>query len=153
MVNEFLNNELLNIVIKQFKLDIDGEHGINHWLKVYQNCLMLAEHYEVSSEVFELFSLLHDSKREDEYTDINHGKRAALFVNDLIKEEKIIISKLDKKRLIFACSNHTKINKNAKIYQDIIVQICIDADRLDIGRVGIEPDKKYFQTQFAKNCI
>jgi uncharacterized protein len=145
--------KLLNIIIKQFKLDLNGDHGIHHWERVYENTQLLAQHYNITSKVFELFAMLHDSKRENEFEDINHGKRAALFVKELVDSEIINLSKEDKNRLIFACSNHTKPNKRAKLYNDIVVQICFDADKLDIGRVGIIPEEQYFQTTFAKELI
>lgn len=147
------NKLLLNKVISEFKLNIDGAHGLKHWKQVYKNALLLSQHYNIESEVFELFSLLHDSKREDEYDDIKHGKRAALFIKELLKDKTIILTKEDQKRLLFACSNHTKTNKKAKLYKDIIVQICLDADRLDIDRVGIEPEEKYFATEYAKYIV
>ena len=57
----FSNLKLLNIVSKEFKLDIDGLHGIKHWESVYKNTKLLASYYNVNSDVFELFALLHDS--------------------------------------------------------------------------------------------
>lgn len=150
---KFLNKELLNLVKSQFKLDIKGLHGVEHWERVYENTQTLAKHYDIKSDVFELFALLHDSKREDEYTDIKHGKRAAIYVKELITNNTIKIATEDKKRLLFACSNHTKSNKKAKLYEDLVVQICLDADRLDIGRVGLEPEEKYFNTDYAKKIV
>jgi len=35
--------------------------------------------------VFELFALFHDSKREDDYQDINYGLRASVFTKELLK--------------------------------------------------------------------
>lgn len=149
----FKNHTLLNEVISSFHLDLNGDHGILHWERVYINCLKLSKYYQVNSEVFELFSLLHDSKRKTEYEDIEHGKRSGLFIKELINNRIIQLSNEDKKRLIFACSNHTKPNKNAKLYLDPVVQICFDADRLDIGRVGIIPEEKYFLTKYAKRLV
>lgn len=149
----FKNQSLLNIVISQFQLDINDDHGIKHWERVYHNTQLLSNYYNIKSDVFELFSLLHDSKREDEYEDLKHGKRAALFVKELVNSEIINISKEDKNRLVFACSNHTVTNTKAKLFNDLIVQICFDADRLDIGRVGIIPEEKYFCTDFAKELV
>lgn len=149
----FKNKQLLNIVKEQFQLNIDGEHGVEHWNRVYQNTLLLADYYNIQSDVFELFALLHDSKRLDELEDLEHGKRAAIFVKELIKEKLIHLTKEDENRLIFACSNHTVTNTKAKLFNDMIVQICFDADRLDIGRVGIIPEEKYFYTNYAKSLI
>lgn len=148
------NKRLKEKVIREFKLDIDGDHGFTHWERVYQNTLMLAKHYSISSDVFELFALLHDCKRQNEFEDPAHGKRAASYIKDLMNEGLIThLSNEDKKRLVFACSNHTNTNKRVKLYSDLVVQICFDADRLDIGRVGIVPEEHYFQTNYAKELI
>ncbi len=144
---------ILEIIKRDFKIDFYGDHGIYHWQRVYANTQKLARHYGIESDVFELFALLHDSKREDEYKDIEHGKRAGEFVKSLIKKELIKLSKADKERLIYACENHTVSDKSNPLYGDLIVQICFDSDRLDIGRVGITPERKYFLTDFAKEYI
>ena len=46
-----------------------------------------------------------------------------------------------------ACARHTDGLTEA----DITVQTCWDADRLDLGRVGIEPQRKYLCTDAAKD--
>ena len=38
-----------------------------------------------------------------------------------------------------------------KAYDEVTIQVCHDADRLDIGRVGIRPDPQYFYTAPAKD--
>ena len=37
------------------------------------------------------------------------------------------------------------------LVNDLVVQICFDSDRLDIGRVGIIPEAKYMATDYAKS--
>jgi len=39
------------------------------------------------------------------------------------------------------------------IFNDLIVQICFDSDRLDTGRVGYIVDPKYLSTEYAKNLV
>lgn len=51
------------------------------------------------------------------------------------------------------CANHTKANKMDPLYQDIVVQICLDADKLDIGRVGVIPEKSHFLTSYAQTLV
>lgn len=153
ITHNFTRLDIFQTVTKEFQLELNGDHGISHWQRVYNNCLELGRFYNINSNVFELFALLHDSKREDEFEDKNHGKRAALFVKELVDKSVINLSKEDKNRLIFACSNHTKSNKRAKLYHDMVVQICFDADRLDIGRVGTVPEQSYFCTQYAKDIV
>jgi uncharacterized protein len=149
----FKNHELLEDIMSQFLIDINGDHGLQHWERVFQNTQLLSNYYGIESDVFELFAMLHDSKRENEFSDIGHGSRAAIFAKELISTKKINISKEDQRRLLYACSNHTISNQNAKLYSDLVVQICFDADRLDIGRVGITPQEDYFQTEYAKKLV
>lgn len=134
----------------QFKIDFYGDHGIYHWYSVYKNTQKLSKFYEIESKVFKLFSLLHDSKRLNEDYDLEHGKLAAIYVKELYKEKKIDLREEDLNRLIFACENHTKLNKKNTFSNDLIVQICLDSDKLDLGRVGIEPSSKYMLTSYAK---
>jgi uncharacterized protein len=142
--------EVLEIVKREFRLDIFGDHGVYHWFNVYKNTQILARHYGVNSDVFELFSYLHDSKRISEFYDKDHGKRGAEFAKELISQGVIKLDKKDKKRLIFACENHTKANPKNSPINDLIIKICIDSDRLDLLRVGIIPKKEYLFTDYAK---
>ena len=144
-------SDIVDKVAKDFKIDFYGDHGIKHWERVYENTQILASHYKVKTEVFELFALLHDSKRENEYEDIYHGLRASIFVKELLDDRLIKLDRKDEDRLIFACANHTKKDKTNPLCNDIIVQICFDSDKLDLGRVGIIPDASRMNTDFAKN--
>ena len=145
--------DLIELIQKEFKIDYYGDHGIEHWIRVYQNTQKLAKHYEIESEVFELFALLHDSKRHDEYEDRYHGVRAAGFTQKLLRNGMISLDHEDSERLLYACANHTKSDKTDPLYNDLIVQICFDSDRLDIGRVGHDVDPKYLATEYAKKLI
>ncbi len=150
-MKQFEYKNLIEQIKKDFKIDYYGDHGIYHWERVYENSQILSSYYKIESEVFELFALLHDSKREDEYSDIYHGKRASIFVQELLDD-----GTEDAKRLIYACVNHTSSSSRDRenpLVNDIVVQICFDSDRLDIGRVGYVLDKKYFATNFAKSLI
>ncbi len=149
----FKYTELISQIKKEFKIDYYGLHGISHWRRVYENTQILSTHYQIESEVFELFALLHDSKREDEFEDKHHGKRASLFVQQLLEDNVISLSDEDAERLIYACANHTHSNKKHLLFNDRIVQICFDSDRLDIDRVGFEVDVKYLATEYAVNLV
>ena len=109
--------------------------------------------YNIESDIFELFANLHDSQRFDEYADLGHEQRAKKFTKSLIEKGIIKLDKDDQERLLYACENHTKPNKNHKPYNDLIVQIYLDSDKMDIGRVGVTPDEKYFLTDYTKELI
>ena len=152
-IKQFKYENLIKQIKNEFKIDYYGDHGINHWRRVYRNTQLLSSHYKIESEVFELFSLLHDSKREDEFEDKHHGKRASIFVQKLLDENAISLRDKDADRLIYACANHTYSDKGDPLFSDRVVQICFDSDRLDIGRVGFEVDAKYLATDFAKDLV
>ena len=149
-LNQFSNPKLIYKIYQQYALDFfNGDHGIEHWNRVHLNALELADYYNISSSVFELFALFHDSKRENDYYDKGHGQRGGEFALSL-DLSTFEIDKEDLQRLCFACANHTKPDLSDPLADDLIVQICWDSDRLDIGRVGIVPNKRYLSTGYAK---
>jgi hypothetical protein len=101
---------------------------------------------DINSNIIEYFSILHDSKRQNEAKDINHGKRSAEFINS-IREKYINLSDEDYSILIEACIYHN----TTKFHSDSIIQICWDADRLDILRAGIYPSPSFMNTKTAKS--
>ncbi len=145
-----MNTKLLKIIKSQFALDIDSIHGLSHWEKVKKIGNYLAKHTGADKEVIKLFAYLHDSKRVNEDNDPSHGLRAALFAQELHKNGLLGISREQLGQLCFACENHT--NSNIKS-DDITIQTCWDADRLDLWRVGIIPDKRFLNTDIAKQFV
>ena len=75
------------------------------------------------------------------------------FAKFLIKKGIINLTIHDQERLLYACENHTKPNRSHKLFKDLIVQICLDSDKMDINRVGIIPEEKHFLTGYAKKII
>ena len=51
--------------------------------------------------------------------------------------------------LTLACEGHS----DGLLDADICVQSCWDSDRLDLGRVGIEPNPHYLCTEAAKLAV
>ena len=107
----------------------------------------LAKQTKADIEVVNLFAYLHDAKRENEDDDLEHAKRAGIFVKELYNKKLFCVSKGQLDKLSFACEHHS--NSNVKS-DDITVQTCWDADRLDLYRIGIIPDKLFLNTDFAK---
>ena len=138
--------ELTKELRRQFALDWKGIHGASHWARVRANGLRLADASQARTDVIELFSFLHDSKRANDNYDPEHGERAAYYAESL----RGILFELDDSGLdllMTACEGHS----NGLMKADITVQICWDADRLDLGRVGIRPDPDRLCTSAAKN--
>lgn len=139
--------DFLNLIIDQFKLDIESEHGIGHWKKVEKIGNYLAKYTKAGLEIINLFSYFHDSKRENKGRDPEHGLRASLFIKELHDKGVLSLSEKQLNQLTFACQYHS----NSKIKSnDITIQTCWDADRLDLWRVGAIPDPSLLNTAIAK---
>jgi len=81
---------------------------------------------------------LHDSRRLDEGNDIGHGNRASQYIRSLNGSYfDLKVAQLD--ALCEAVVDHS----GGTLHDDPTIQTCWDADRLDLGRVGIRPHPKY----------
>ena len=137
----------INLIRPVFILDINqSEHGIAHWARVWRNARELCSAEGVDPLVPCLFSFLHDSCRYEEGNDIEHGPRAAEFIAGLYEKRELDIKASDLVLLCKAVEFHSCGYTDA----EPIVQVCWDADRLDLGRVGVHPNPNYLCTQHAK---
>jgi uncharacterized protein len=141
-----ISQDLLEVIRGGFALNLAGIHGEVHWSRVCDNGLALAAQTGADSEVVRLFAYLHDSKRQSDGWDLEHGQRAADFVKCLADSLlELSGAKLD--LLVYACAHHSDGLTEA----DVTVQTCWDADRLDLGRISIQPDPQYLCTPAAKD--
>jgi uncharacterized protein len=140
-----VSEELSELVRAQFALPWDGVHGAAHWARVRENGLRLAGRTGANPEVVELFALLHDCRRRTDRQDPGHGRRAAQFATTL-RASWIALPDDEFELLLFACEHHTE----GWIEAHVTVQTCWDADRLDLGRVGIEPQPSRLCTAAAR---
>jgi len=142
-------------------------HGWKHWLSVYRNAVVLAETgslhtfpVDLSDEgvspdldltaVIILFAMFHDCRRHDEGYDVTHGIYGAealwSLVGDVLPEATDEIG-----AAMFACAAHTVVDRpkfdpawSATIHErKLAAGICLDADRMDLIRLGIMPDPSY----------
>jgi uncharacterized protein len=121
-------------------------HGEVHWRTVGANGLWLAEPLDEADRfVIFLFALLHDSMRENDGHDPQHGPRAAGFAIELHTEDLLGTTPAQLETLRFACFEHT----NGFVTTDPTVGACWDADRLDLPRVWIDPDPALLSTARA----
>jgi uncharacterized protein len=136
---------LLRFLRQRFAIDWNGAHGGAHWARVKRNGLFLAQTTGASIAVIELFAFFHDSCRINEYEDDDHGKRGAELA---VKLRGNLFEATDAKMalLVEACTGHS----DGHIEADVTVQTCWDADRLDLGRVGIRPNPKKLCTAAAE---
>ncbi len=134
-------------VKEQFKLGLDSIHGLGHWNRVNQIGFYLAKITNADLRVVSLFSILHDSQRENEDYDPDHGTRAATYTAQLFDAGLLPLNQKQLNQLIHACNYHS--NPKAQS-DDLTVKTCWDADRLDLCRVGEVPNPKFLYTQPAK---
>lgn len=140
-----ISKELIAKIKSEFILDLNGIHGIRHWVRVRANGLKLVHFTGANAKVVELFAFLPDSRRQNENRDRNHGLRAAEFVQQ-INESLLFLDDRELELLTFACTHHSE----GLLDGDITIQTCWDADRLDLGRIGIRPNPQYLCTEAAR---
>lgn len=141
-----LTQPYLDFLARTFRLSHNGDHGLEHWLRVLINGRLLAAENGADLKVVEHFALLHDVMRESENMDLHHGPRAAEFVKT-IAGTWIKLEEHQLHQLIEACMYHSV----GRINQNITVQTCWDADRLDLGRVGIKPRVAFLGSELARD--
>ena len=137
--------------VKKFALNgwnLGETHGLSHWERVERNGIILsmengAIRENVNIKVVRYFAYLHDKCRLNDWTDLEHGVRTAdmlptirdMILKDFTDEEVALLEK--------ACRYHTTEQRTGIP----TVDICFDADRLDLGRVGIVPNPKLMATE------
>jgi uncharacterized protein len=141
-----ISEQLMDRIRHGFALSLSGIHGEAHWQRVLENGLRLLDSTAADSEVVELFAYLHDSQRQDDGWDREHGHRAAEFVTSL-QGSLLVLPQPKLQQLAYACAYHSDGLTEA----DITVQTCWDADRLDLGRINIKPEPRYLCTAAAKD--
>jgi uncharacterized protein len=132
-------------VTARFSLPPTSDHGPSHWRRVEKNGLKLAHKTGARVDVVKLFAVFHDSKRLNEFNDPQHGPRGADFARQ-IRGELFEIDDAGFELLHAACSVHTELFNSP----DVTIGTCLDADRLDLGRVGIMPHPKFMSTAYGK---
>lgn len=145
MIERAVPVDLVREVLARYELPWDGVHGLPHWARVLETGLRLASETGADPKVVALFAVFHDSCRTSEGWDDDHGRRGA----ERAAELRGRAFELDDDRfalLRHACVHHTDGDTDG----DPTVLTCWDADRLDLGRVGIAPHPRYLCTEPAR---
>lgn len=137
-----------HIFLKGIVLPLSSIHGSSHWQRVERFGLKIAEANGADREVVSLFAYLHDARRVNDDDDPSHGERAVVLLDELIKENIINLTTKQYQQLAKALSIHNQTDARC---DDITVQTCWDADRLDLWRCGIIPDPKLMYTSHGKS--
>ena len=141
----FDRSGLLKAILAQFRIKQHGAHGPSHWARVRKHGLTVGGAVSADLFVVELFAFLHDSQRENEFSDPCHGARAAAYAQSL-NGTYFSLAPEQLEKLCIAMMGHS----DGQIHQDPTIQTCWDADRLDLGRVGTKPRAKYLSAVGAK---
>lgn len=140
-----ISAELISDIRQVYRLNWHGIHGAAHWARVRHIGLKLAQQTGANPNVVEIFAFIHDSQRHDDGFDPEHGERAAHFARKLLGKS-LHLNATEFDLLLYACQHHTF----GHVDGDITVLTCWDADRLDLGRVGIVPKPERLCTAAAK---
>ncbi len=132
-------------VAESFLLPAISIHGPAHWRRVERNGLVLSARTGADPTLVRLFAVFHDSRREDDGWDVDHGRRGAEFAASL-RGELFDLPDADFALLQEACISHT----SGRHHSDLTIGTCWDADRLDLGRVGVIPSPEYMSTDFGR---
>lgn len=141
--------DLINSIKNRYRLDWHGIHGVSHWARVrYNGMILSSSEPHANRKIIEYFAFLHDSCRENDNDDPDHGFRASVFAKK-IRKQVISLNDDEFDELCVALRGHT----SGRWHNSVTVQCCWDSDRLDLGRVGIIPDPKRLLISAAKSSV
>jgi uncharacterized protein len=122
-------------------------HGERHWQCVAHIGNDLARQVPgADALVVFLFGLLHDTMRENDGWDPEHGRRAATLAEELVADGLLSLGPVQISMLSEACERHA----DGEITSDPTIGVCWDADRLNLWRVRTTPDPTLMSTAPAK---
>jgi len=142
---DFDYTSLWELVAAPFARHAASAHGPDHWRRVQRNGLLLCTRTGANRNVVRLFALFHDCRRVNDGWDPDHGARGAEYAASL-RGTAFQISDEEFHQLHEACVWHTQGVR----HDDATIATCWDADRLDLGRVGIIPDPNRMCTDFGR---
>lgn len=139
--------------VRRNRMNIWGVHGIAHWWRVRHNGLLIADQIAVDPTVVTMFALCHDAFRQNDYTDPEHGPRAAAWLESVRSgdpchehpasdEVRDVVAGFDQEaftNLVIACREHT----SRHVPENPTIATCFAADRLDLWRVGTRAIAKF----------
>jgi uncharacterized protein len=137
---------LVGAVLERSTGRASGVHSEHHWQLVgWVGAELARATPDVDSEVVFLFALFHDSMREHDGDDPEHGMRGARLATELYGRHHFAsVAQVD--LLVYACNEHTA----GGLSDDPTIGVCWDADRLNLWRVGTEPDPASLSTSAAR---
>lgn len=124
-------------------------HGRHHALEVaVAGARILGAGCDADPAVVLAFAILHDSQRENEGRDPEHGERAARaaerFSGDLLRLDDNQMLALE-----FSLVDHDR----GMVTDEVTMGACWDSDRLTLPRVGITPSPRRLSTPEGRSLI
>lgn len=134
------SSELLNI---EWVVSPSAPDGFSHSLRVEKNIHLLGMRAGIKKrerDRMRAFAYWHDVMRSTDH-DPEHGKRASEVIEQGRGRNKFQTGDVD--RLSFACKHHSTMLRSG----DPLIDICFDADRLDLFYRGFTPDPDLMATE------
>ncbi len=119
--------------------------GFPHSVRVEKNIHLLADKWGITERErnrIGAFAYWHDVMRAKGH-DSEHGKRASEVIE--LSRGRNKLKMVDVDRLSFACEHHSTMLRSG----DTLIDICFDADRLDLPYRGITPDPSLMATEIG----
>lgn len=152
-------NDFLNCHV-DFWLKNSEKHTKEHCARVLLYCLLIAERMQLTEEEIEILcmaAVFHDSRRQDDWYDVGHGKRAAEHYREYCGKSEIKFDQRcydimyyhdrDDQSGIFAIKKRSSTADELLLYK-----IFKDSDALDRFRLGSDGlDVSYLRTDEAKS--
>ena len=124
-------------------------HGPEHWERVRVFAHLLSPKDGIDFMVTDAFAYLHDVERHDNLEDPQHGPRAAALVRRIRRTYLRYLNDSQVALLCKACEQHTAAQSTG----EYIIDLCFDADRMDLPRVGIIPDPERMATHLGADMV
>ena len=144
-MNEARFEALYALAQDAFRAGLHSIHGPSHWHRVEAAVIRMAPESGCDLTVGRLFAICHDVCRIHDGVDIDHGPRAAALLRGW-QGVHFVLSAEQMDLLILAVAEHT----TGQTSPDPTIGTCWDADRLDLGRVGIIPNALFMSTTIGK---
>lgn len=145
-----MNQQLLETILEHSTGKNSRIHGPVHWAGVATAGYTLCETTpEADQQTVLYFAMLHDSMRESDGHDPEHGARAAELARRLQESGNL---KMDAERLATLAEALTFHDKGLTT-TDPTVGCCWDADRLNLHRASIKPKVRLMSTAAGRYLV
>lgn len=136
-IEDLRNYCISRIPIWQLKI-----YGVEHFDRVAEYGETIMEP-GASPDVVAAFAYLHDLERSSNEKDTEHGAKAVKLIERIRTTYLANLTNMEIDLLKTACSLHGKTERTG----NPTIDICLDADRLDLPRLGIIPSPQEMATE------